>query len=64
MAGEARKDREPATGSPISGHNAITPATRRCVDAGGGRADLGLPALVGPFPLEWGAQRTALAKPG
>jgi hypothetical protein len=28
------------------------------------QADLGLPALVGPFPLEWGAQRTALAKPG
>jgi hypothetical protein len=25
------------------------------------QADLGLPALVGPFPLEWDAQRTALA---
>ena len=24
-------------------------------------ADLGLPALVGPFPLEWDAQRTAFA---
>ncbi len=28
------------------------------------QADLGLPALVGPFPLEWDAQRTALAKSG
>jgi hypothetical protein len=28
------------------------------------QADLGLPASVGPFPLEWGAQRTAFAKPG
>ena len=27
-------------------------------------ADLGLPALMGPFPLEWGAQRTAFAKSG
>ena len=25
-------------------------------------ADLGLPALVGPFPLEWDAQRTAFAE--
>jgi hypothetical protein len=25
------------------------------------QADLGLPASVGPFPLEWDAQRTALA---
>ena len=25
------------------------------------QADLGLPALVGPFPLEWDTQRTALA---
>ncbi len=24
-------------------------------------AELGLPALMGPFPLEWDAQRTALA---
>ncbi len=24
-------------------------------------AELGLPALVGPFPLEWDTQRTALA---
>ena len=28
------------------------------------QADLGLLALVGPFPLEWGAQRAALAKSG
>jgi hypothetical protein len=27
-------------------------------------ADLGLPALMGPFPLGWGAQRTAFAKSG
>ena len=27
-------------------------------------ADLGLPAFRGPFPLEWGAQRTAFAKSG
>ncbi len=25
-------------------------------------AELGLPALVGPFPLEWDTQRTALAE--
>ncbi len=39
----------------------LAPSIVEAILDGRQQADLGLPALVGPFPLEWDAQRTALA---
>ena len=39
----------------------LAPGIVEAILDGRQQADLGLPALVGPFPLEWDAQRTALA---